>query len=181
MRPKSGCIHIYTGDGKGKTTAALGLALRASGAGLHVVIYQFFKDGAAGSGEIAACGALESRIDFVVFKQVHPFFEDNLTDKKLKDLKCSVAEGIERARKKMLSGKADMIILDEVLNGVSANLIDEETLLRFLEDKPQRLELILTGRGASPRLIKKADYVTEMKLVSHPYYKGVGPRRGVEY
>lgn len=181
MRPKSGCIHIYTGDGKGKTTAALGLALRASGAGLHVAIYQFFKGGVAESGEIAACGALGKEIELVVFEQLHPFFEDNLTDKKLKDLKDSVAEGLERARKKMLSGKVDMVILDEILNGVSANLIDEEMLLSLLGDKPQKLELILTGRGASPRLIKKADYVTEMKMISHPYYKGAGPRRGIEY
>jgi cob(I)alamin adenosyltransferase len=168
-----GYVQVYTGDGKGKTTAALGLALRASGHGMRTYVGQFMKG--------QPYGELDALRD-------HP----HITIEQYGDVRCirreevtpehvaQARQGLERARKAMLSGDYDVVVLDEVNVAIWFGLLDVEEVLAFLEQRPKQVELVLTGRRAPEELIRRADLVTEMREVKHYYQQGVGARNGIE-
>jgi cob(I)alamin adenosyltransferase len=173
-----GLVHVYTGPGKGKTTAAFGLALRALGRGLGVLVVQFLKGGGKLSGEAEYLDARDG-VDVICFPdQRHPIFCKGCD---LEELKVSIRSGFALARKKVFSGEYDMVILDEVINCVREGWLDMEDVARLIREKPVKVELVLTGRGCPDELMELADYVTEMKVVKHPAEAGVRARRGVEY
>ena len=163
----TGRIHVYYGDGKGKTTAAMGLALRAAGSGLDVLMFQFLKD--------------NSSSERVILEQI-----PNVTCLPGKDRVKFVSKmnADEKARLKHYNNKAldeiikfcgpfDVLVLDEILS--------EEKLVEFLEHKPRGLEIVLTGHVVSDKVLELADYVTEIRKVKHPYDQGITAREGIEY
>jgi len=172
---RPGTVQLYTGDGKGKTTAAFGLALRAAGHGRRVLILQFMK-GSERYGEVLAARRLAGvaveqygRDDFV--RRGAPTAEDRRL----------AAAGMARARQAVASGDYDLVILDELNVAVAYGLVPEDDVLALIKGKAAALELVLTGREAPPALIEAADLVTEMKEIKHPYQRGVKAREGVEY
>lgn len=168
-----GYVHVYTGEGKGKTTAALGLALRAAGAGLKVFIGQFVKSGA-----YSEIMALDRFSDVITCKQ---FGRGRWIRGKPSEEDTRLArEGLEEVRKIVRNGEYDLVILDEADIAVLFHLFNAEELLSLIDIKPENMELVFTGRRADPRLIERADLVTEMREVKHYYQKGVTARRGIE-
>jgi cob(I)alamin adenosyltransferase len=168
-----GYTHIYTGDGKGKTTAALGLLLRAVGAGLRVYFGQFLKDGK--SSEIIA---LKKRFPEVV---VASFGSGRLLRAKpsAQDI-VSARDGMTRLHQSLTSGRYDVVIADEIHVAVSMGMLGVEDVLALIRGKPCNVELVLTGRSADKRLYKVADLVTEARCIKHYWCKGVGARKGIE-
>jgi cob(I)alamin adenosyltransferase len=169
-----GYLHVYTGDGKGKTTAALGLALRAAGAGLRVFIAQFVK-----GMHYSELEALERFDDLITVKQ---FGRDCFIRREPEQADIDAARaGLEEVRE-LLAGEAppDVLILDEANIATFYDLFGVDELLEVIEARPEGVEVIVTGRKADPRLIEKADLVTEMKEVRHYYAKGVEARDGIE-
>jgi cob(I)alamin adenosyltransferase len=170
----AGYVHIYTGEGKGKTTAALGLALRAVGNGLRVLVLQFLKGGESGEREAAVALAPLLQIrsrggeGFVIPGKA------SAEDKRLAE--AALAE----AREEMLSSSWDLLVLDEVNTAVHFGLLPVRDVERLLAEKPAGLELVLTGRNAPAGLVSRADLVTEMREVRHYFRKGVAARKGIE-
>ncbi|MBC8391596.1 MAG: cob(I)yrinic acid a,c-diamide adenosyltransferase [Deltaproteobacteria bacterium] len=170
---KKGYIQVYTGEGKGKTTAALGLSLRAAGAGLKVFIAQFIK-----SGNYSEIKSLQRFSDFITVEQFGlgrfgkrpPPPEDIVAARK----------GIEAVKRIMHSGAYDVIILEEATVAAAKGLFTVEDLLDLIEMKPNQVELVITGRNADPRIIERADLVTEMKKIKHYFETGVRARVGIE-
>ncbi|MFW5864235.1 MAG: cob(I)yrinic acid a,c-diamide adenosyltransferase [bacterium] len=168
-----GYVQLYTGDGKGKTTAAIGLAVRAAGAGLRVFFGQFMKSGPYN--EITSLQKLAPQIDVRQFGR-----EEFVTGKaSLQDITMA-REGLHAAREAMTGGAYDLVILDEALVANFFHLFEAEDLLELIARKPETVELVLTGRRADPRLVDAADLVTEMRLVKHYYDQGVAARNGIE-
>ncbi len=168
-------VEIFTGDGKGKTSAALGIALRAIGHGLRVHIVYFMK-GEFPYGEQKTLSQMPN-VTFTRFG-----FESFVDPANVKpEEKDQARKALEAAREAMLSLEYDIVILDEVNVAVAWKLVDIEDVLRLISEKPEKVELILTGRYADPRLIEKADLVTDMVKVKHPYDKGTLSRRGIDY
>jgi cob(I)alamin adenosyltransferase len=168
-------IHIYTGEGKGKTTAAIGAALRAKSRGLHVLFAQFMKDDE--TGEIALLRKLN--ISSVVFNSVlSPLFHPE-EDKE--QIKHNVYNALIYLINLMSVNSYDLIVLDEFNCLISEYLISEDEAVYFIEQNFKNVELILTGRGASKRLVEIADYVTEMHNLKHPFNNGLQARNGIEY
>ncbi len=172
-----GMIHIYTGEGKGKTTASFGLAKRAAGHGNRVLVLQFLKSRVKNSGELNS--ARELGIKVVKFRnQITPLFDPKV---KISDLKTTIKKAVARTVKELKSNLYDLVILDEfnvVLSSGYATMNDVE---HILDAKPAHVELVLSGRGAPKELIEIADYVTEMKMIKHPFENGVKARKGIEY
>ncbi|UCD16501.1 MAG: cob(I)yrinic acid a,c-diamide adenosyltransferase [Candidatus Zixiibacteriota bacterium] len=168
-----GYVHVYTGKGKGKTTAALGLALRAAGAGLTVYIAQFVK-----GMKYAELNALKRFADSI---RVVQFGRDCFIrhEPAAEDFECA-RRGFEEVKKVISSGAYQVVILDEVNIATHYGLITIDELLELMESRPDDLELVLTGRKADPRIIEKADLVTEMREVKHYYVRGVKAREGIE-
>lgn len=170
-----GLVEIFTGDGKGKTSAALGIALRALGHGLRVHIVYFMK-GEFPYGEQKALSQL-SNVTFARFG-----FETFVDPSKVKpEEKEEARKALGAARKAMLSLEYDIVVLDEVNVAAAWNLIDIDEVLKLIGDKPEKVELILTGRYADAKLIDLADLVTEMVKVKHPFDKGILSRQGIDY
>jgi len=168
-----GYVQVYTGNGKGKTTAALGLALRASGAGLRVYIAQFVK-----GMKYSELKAIEKLSPSVAIKQ---YGRDCFIYKEPEKEDIQAAQdGLREVREIMTSGKYQVIILDEANIATYYNLFSVDDLLDFVHAKPEEVELVITGRKADPRIIEEADLVTEMKEVKHYYEKGVQAREGIE-
>jgi len=168
-----GYIHIYTGDGKGKTTAALGLAIRAAGAGLHVFLAQFIK-----GKQYSELNSLKRLSDLITVEQFGlPRFINGKPS--VPDMEAA-RYGLEMLKSSMLSGRFDVIIVDEGNVAVTYGLLTKQDLLDLIAMKPESLELVITGRGALPEIIDKADLVTEMKAVKHYYKNGVNARVGIE-
>lgn len=172
-RLRRGFVQVYTGEGKGKTTAALGLALRALGHGLKVYMVQFLKKGFK-YGEISALRRFPN-FKFVQFGRGVYLKKSTARDVEL------AGKALEHAGEVMRSRKYDIVILDEVNMAVSLKLIRVDEVVSLIESKPAKVELILTGRGAPLEIIEKADLVTEMVEVKHPISQGVLARRGIEY
>lgn len=179
MNLKYGLVHIYTGEGKGKTTAALGLALRAVGCGCKVSFFQFFKDGVFPCGEADAIKKLGANFKFKRFDIPHPMFQCKSKNPEAISKKLRIA--LKEVSKAINSGKFDLVVLDEILIGVSQGFIDEKVILDIIKKKPDMSELVLTGRGATKKLIAVADYVTYMKAVKHPFNNGVRARKAIEF
>lgn len=170
-----GYIQVYTGDGKGKTTAALGLAVRAAGHGLRTIILQFMK-GWIDYGELQGVRMLAPHVE------IHQAGRDTFVNRKdpdPEDVRLA-REGWDLAKKLIGEGKADIVVLDEINCAMDFGLIPVEEVIETLRKKPDGMELILTGRGAPEAVIEIADLVTEMKEVKHYYAKGVDARVGVE-
>lgn len=171
----SGLIHIYCGDGKGKTTAAVGLAVRAAGAGKKVIFTQFFKDGS--SSEIKVLQGVEN-IQILHCNTVRVFWKRMTDEQKAKvsaDHTGFFAEIIQLTR------NADLLILDEIISACNHGTVAEAAVTDFLRSKPERLEVVLTGRNPSERILRLADYVTQMQKIKHPYDRGIAAREGIEF
>ncbi len=174
IREELGLVQIYTGNGKGKTTAAFGLAMRAAGRGLGVLIVQFLKP-SDGYGEQVACNRL-GNITLVSMGL------DHFVSKKPSDADIEAAhKALRRSEELICSGRYDVAVLDESINAVRLGLITSQELIESLERRPDHVEIVLTGRGMTPDLEEYADLVTEMRLVKHPFDKGIGARKGIEY
>ena len=171
----TGLVHIYCGDGKGKTTAAAGLAVRAAGAGKKVIFAQFLKDGS--SSEIAV---LENTEHIAVrhCRTVTGWFR-NMTEEEKQKAREDYGRFFEALAEE--AAAADLLILDELTAAVNFGLVREERVLSFLDAKPEGLEVVLTGRDPSPAICARADYITEMKKLKHPYDRGIRARKGIEY
>jgi len=171
----TGYVHVYTGDGKGKTTAALGLALRAAGRGLRTYIAQFLKAQPSGETEVMARLAPLIRIEqfgregFITVK-------DGPGDEDVERAKA----GLAKAREAMLSGAYRIVVLDEVNTAVHFRILPEADVLDFIGERPAAVELVLTGRYAPASFVDRADLVTEMKAVKHYFDRGVKAREGIE-
>jgi len=170
-----GLVEIFTGSGKGKTSAALGVILRALGHGLRVHII-FFMKGNFPYGERNMLPQLPN-VSFQSFGHEHFVDPQNVKVEEREQ----ASEALQAARAAIDSGKFDLVVLDEVNVAVAWKLIEVEDLLKLIDEKPQNVELILTGRHADQRLIERADLVTEMVEVKHPYQKGIKSRKGIEY
>jgi cob(I)alamin adenosyltransferase len=173
--PGQGLVQIFTGDGKGKTSAALGSIIRALGHGLRVFII-FFMKGDYPYGERNVLGKLP---DVTVASFGHEEFVDP-SNIKLEQI-AQAGQALASAREAVLSGKYDLVILDEVLVAAAFKLVAVDDVIQLIKDKPPNVDLILTGRKADPRLVQMADLVTEMVKIKHPYDKGIASRRGFEY
>jgi cob(I)alamin adenosyltransferase len=168
-----GYVQLYTGNGKGKTTAAIGLALRAIGAGLNVFLGQFAKKTC--SSEIEALKAFKDKIRIKTYGSGR-FITGKPDENEIK----LASDGLKDAYSEMINGKYDVVILDEAAVAVYLGLISSADLIRFLEKKPVNTELVITGRNASAELINAADLVTEMREIKHYYSAGVNARTGIE-
>jgi len=168
-----GYIQVYTGNGKGKTTAALGLAVRAAGAGLKVFIAQFIK-----MGEYSEISALKRFSDLITIEQYGRgrFIKGKLSPGDIQ----AAGKGLERIKNIIDSGEYHVIILEEANVAVTCGLFSVEDLLKIIDTKPDDLEIVITGRNAMPEIIERADLVTEMKEIKHYYQKGVNARVGIE-
>lgn len=172
----SGLIHIYCGEGKGKTSAALGLALRAAGAGMKVLFVQFLKDGS--SSEISMLQRLG--IETACCPDIRKFVFQMTEAERLqagKEYSRLLSSALSRCREEGFG----LLVLDEVLPACRLGLVPEEALMDFLRSKPSELEVVLTGRESSPALLELADYVTEMRKLRHPYDRGIQARKGIEF
>jgi cob(I)alamin adenosyltransferase len=170
-----GLVEIFTGDGKGKTSAALGITLRALGHNLRVYIIFFMKGGYPYS-ERQILDMLPN-ISFSSFGQDYFVDPNNIT----LEAKEQASKGLDKAREVMHSGSYDVVILDEINVAVSWKLLEVNEVLKLIKNKPGKVELILTGRYADPRLIDAADLVTEMVTIKHPYERGIEARGGIDY
>jgi len=172
---EKGFIQIYTGNGKGKSTAAIGQAVRAAGYGFKTYIAQFMKEY-----PYSELKSLEFLKEFIIIEQ---FAGDDFVYRKELPNKIEMDKarrGLEIAKAKMLSGKFDIIILDEVCVSIHFGLFNDEEILTFMKMKPHNIELILTGRYCPDKLMEGADLVTEMKALKHYYLDGVLARKGIE-
>jgi len=170
-----GYIHVYTGNGKGKTTAALGLALRAVGRGLRVLVIQFLK-GPEATGELKGAERLAPQLE------IRPLGRRGVlspSDVSPRDAVLA-RQAMEESMHEIVSSRWDVVVLDEVLAACSLDLLKVQDVLRIMEARPEGVELILTGRGSPEEVIEKADLVTEMREIRHYFHEGVGGRVGVE-
>lgn len=170
-----GLIHLYCGDGKGKTTAALGLTLRAAGAGKQVVFTQFFKDGS--SSEMEPLAALPGVRVFHA-DTVRGFYR-NMTPSQREQAGKDYTALFRRVTQ--AAQEADLLILDEIVSACNRGVVPEKLVTDFLREKPAWLEVVLTGRNPSAALLELADYVTEMRKLRHPFDRGIGARKGIEF
>lgn len=170
-----GLIHLYCGDGKGKTTAALGLTLRAAGAGKQVVFTQFFKDGSSSEMEPLATlpGVRVFHADTVrgFYRNMTPSQREQAG----KDYTALFRQVTQAAQ------EADLLILDEIVSACNRGVVPEKLVTDYLREKPARLEVVLTGRNPSAALLELADYITEMRKLRHPFDRGIGARKGIEF
>ncbi|MDO4982749.1 MAG: cob(I)yrinic acid a,c-diamide adenosyltransferase [Eubacteriales bacterium] len=170
----NGFVHLYCGDGKGKTTAAVGLALRCAGSGGRVLFVQFFKDGTSSELEPLR----RSGIDTLCCEAPHKLFSLMNEDEKecaSEDYTALFLKAIERG------GEYDVLVLDEIVSACTKGVVDEKLLTSYIAARPKGQELVLTGRKPSEALLGAADYVTEMKKIKHPYDKGCTARKGIEF
>lgn len=173
---ETGLIHIYCGDGKGKTTTGMGLCVRAAGAGLRVLIYQFMKDNSTSERGILA---LSDRIT-VVDGLAQEKFSFQMTPEEKGQRRSYYARQFLAVTQKAAAEHFDVLFLDEVIYTIRAGLLDESLVLGFLKKKPAGLEVILTGQNPGPALIEAADYVSEIRKIKHPFDRGLPARRGIE-
>lgn len=177
-KQKKGYIHIYAGDGKGKTTAATGLTVRAAAREWNVLFVQFIKSGK--SAELRILRELPT-VEVISGQKVGKF-TFMMTDEERKIAVDEMSGRLEEAIKRAMSGELDMLVLDETLGAISSGMIPEERVLYLMRNKPEHMELVLTGRGPSEALIAEADYYSEIVMRKHPYEtEGLDARPGVEF
>ncbi len=177
-RKTKGLVIVYTGDGKGKTTAALGMAFRSAGHEYKVAVVQFIK-GTMRTGEQRAAKMLAPYIDWTTSGK--GFTSGRLNKATPEEHLQAADEAFRIAREKLTSGEFHMVILDEVLGAIKAELITIQQVLDLIQEKPERVHLVLTGRGAPAEIIEAADLVTEMQIIKHPYQQGIVAQKGVEF
>jgi cob(I)alamin adenosyltransferase len=175
---KKGYVQIYTGNGKGKTTAAVGLATRAAGNEYMVTMVQFLKGGA--TGELISAKRLQPYFNIYRFEKPRGFFW-TLNDAEKEELKEEIQEAYRFCLKQLEEKACDILIMDEVMGALSNKLITEDQLIELIDKKPEDIELIMTGRNVPERIIEKANLVTEMKEIKHYYTEGVPARKGIEF
>ena len=178
---EKGLVQIYTGDGKGKTTAAFGLALRAAGQGHKVLIYQFLKPSSLETGERFALqsGTVRIRVESLdVPWDIAKSFDDK---KQVTQAKAAISKALDRIAQTAEKRFYDLLILDEIVFCLSKGLAKLEDIKNIINKKDPTVEIVLTGRGATKELIAMADLVTEMKNIKHPFDKGLSARRGIEF
>ena len=168
-------LHIYCGDGKGKTTCSMGLAVRAAGHGRKVVVAQFLKSG--NSGERAVLEQLPTVNCIPVPGTMKFTFLMNEQEKA--DTRAQMTAIFSRAAE--LGRESDLLVLDELCSAVSTGMVPLEEVLAFLDSRPENLEVVITGRDPAPELQERADYITEMRKIKHPFDKGVNAREGIEW
>jgi len=177
MMKNKGLIQVYTGDGKGKSTAAIGQAVRAVGHGFKVGFVSFFKDP-----EVFGYGEYESLrklgIETFLFAKKHPHFYEKIN---LDEVREECLKGIDCVKKLFQDQSWDMLVLDEIDIAIRDGFLKEEEVFSLLEAKPEKLELVLTGRGATEGIVEKADLVSEINEIKHPHEQGIGSREGIEY
>lgn len=171
-----GLVHIYCGDGKGKTTSAVGLTVRASGAGMKVLFYQFMKDNKTSERNILNNIENISIIDGLDNEK----FSFQMNEEEKKERKEFYTNQFYQITRKAQNEKFDMLVMDEIIYTIEADLLDEKVLVEYLEKKPESLEIVMTGNAPSDTLIRYADYVSEIKKIKHPYDEGKKARIGIE-
>ncbi len=175
---RAGLVIVNTGNGKGKTTAALGTALRACGYGLRVLMIQFIK-GPWKSGEQISAGRLAPEFELIkAGKGFYKIMGDRIPEEVHRK---AAEEGFRLAEQKILSGAYDVVILDEINNAVSDGLLSIDQVLSLVDRKPEEMHLILTGRNAHEKLVERAHLVTEMREIKHPYQKGLLAQKGIDF
>lgn len=174
---EKGLIHIYTGNGKGKTTAALGQGLRTAGGGYKVLMVQFLKGD--DTGEIYSIEKLAPDFQLIRFAAMKKFYFQLTDDEKLQ-VQQSVREGLKVIKKQLEEENYNLIIMDEIMAVLYNKIVDLDEVLTILRNKPEHVEMVLTGRNAPEALINMADYVTEMGMIKHPFEKGIYARKGIE-
>jgi len=171
-----GLIHIYTGDGKGKTTAAVGISLRAKSRGLNTLFVQFFKEPNSSS-EVALLRELG--ISTIIFDKVKsPFFNPDI-DKG--SLRAEALKALNQLRQIFSENRFDLVVLDEFICLIMEEVLSEDEAIDFMRSRPENLEVVLTGQGATKKITDIADYVTFMQNIKHPYEKKTKARMGIEY
>ena len=168
-------LHIYCGDGKGKTTCSMGLAVRAAGHGRSVVVAQFLKGG--NSGERVVLESLPSVNCIPVPETIKFVFAMNEQEKT--EARAQMTGAFKQAV--AASRSSDLLVLDELCSAISTGMVPLETVLDFLDNCPEQLEVVITGRDPAPELQERADYITEMRKIKHPFDKGVNAREGIEW
>jgi cob(I)alamin adenosyltransferase len=177
FKTNKGLVHVYTGDGKGKTTVALGLALRAIGWGGRVCMVQFIK----GYSNIGEAGFAEASDGRFVLKQFAIDASRSIDEKKVTERKLASNEAMAYAEQVINSEEFDIVLLDEINNAMHFGLIDIERVLRLIAARPEHVELVLTGRNAPGSIMNAADYVTRLEMVKHPYESNIPARAGIDY
>ena len=175
---QKGLVIVFTGEGKGKTSAALGVAVRACGHKMFVSMVQFIKS-ASNTGEAAAAERLAPEFEFIPMGR--GFVLNSKTGVSLSEHQRAAEAALLLACRRAQSGSWDVLILDEVNNAIKLGLIDIKDVVDLIRNKPEKLHLILTGRDAHPDIIALADLVTEMRPVKHPYDKGIPAQRGIDF
>jgi cob(I)alamin adenosyltransferase len=175
---RQGLIHIYTGTGKGKTTAAIGLGIRAYGQGLKVLMVQFLKGWT--TGEMKVIASLGPGFQVFQYKE-NDKFTWGMTDEEMEKIKGEIRIGLKYTIEAVMSGEWDLIIMDEIMAAVNRGFLPLEEVVELVKTKPQKLELVLTGRDAPLELIELADYVSDITARKHPMEKGIVAREGIEY
>ncbi len=170
MPLEKGLVHVYTGNGKGKTSAALGLCMRALGRGLRCCFIQFIKG--VVTGEMITANKLS---DFCFIQTGRPGYDFKVIEEDYR----RAEEGMKIAEEKIK--EFDVLVLDEINVAIHLKLIPVERVVKLIKGKPEHVELILTGRYARREIVELADYVTELKLIKHPYYKGINGRKGIDF
>ena len=172
----TGMVHIYCGDGKGKTTTGMGLCIRAAGYGLKVLIYQFMKDNSTSERKILALSDQITLLEGLPQEK----FSFQMSPQEKEERKAYYTKQFQAAVSKAAEEGYDLVFFDEIIYTIQAGLLDEQPVLDFLKNKPEGLEVILTGQGPSPALIEAADYVSEIRKIKHPFDKGMPSRKGIE-
>jgi cob(I)alamin adenosyltransferase len=190
LMPRQGLVHIYTGNGKGKTTAAIGLAIRAAGRGLNVYIMHFMKSKRYGESIILKDikNIEEKYLGKPYFISKDPSIKDKLKGVVVfepgnppQDYVRLIKKGLDKIKGVIKSGKYDVVILDEIITAMHFDLVSIDEIKNILLERPENVEIILTGRYAPKELIDIADYVTEMMEIKHPYQRGIRARSGIDY
>jgi cob(I)alamin adenosyltransferase len=179
---EKGLVQVYTGEGKGKTTAAFGLALRAAGHGANVLIYQFLKPAALALGErsFLQAGTIEG-ITLRALDEPWDMFDSMGDNEAIERVRGAIAEALKELQTAAHEKYFDVIVLDEIVFCLEHGLASIDDIRRLIENRDPHVELVLTGRGATQQLIDMADLVTEMRPVKHPFKDGTGARKGIEY
>jgi len=175
---QKGCIQVYTGNGKGKTTAAVGQGVRAAGRGLKVYMVQFLKG--SDSGELHSLKKLEPEFKVFRFERPRGFFW-TLSDEEKLELKKDIEKGFEFCKQVVQNRECDILIIDEMMGVLGNKLLEISQVVEFLKSKPENMEIILTGRNVPQEILEIADLVTEMKDIKHYFNNGVPARKGIEF
>lgn len=174
---EQGLVHIYCGDGKGKTTAATGLAVRAAGCGKKVLFARFLKN--EDSGELRILDQIPE-IEVLHLEKSFGFFK-TLSDGEQKECVNMYQKLWKTIMQKVQCGTFDMLVMDEFMAASNYGMVSVDEAAEFLKNRPEKLEVVLTGRNPSEKLMDLADYVSEIRKEKHPFDKGIGARRGIEY